>query len=235
MATARFDRARRREGETFASATYAQLRRDIIEGKFPAGGKLRIRQLCAHYEVGISPIREALNRLSRDGFVLQSDLQGFAVAPLNIAELDELTKTRCWLNETALSQSIKNGDAQWEEQIVLAFHRLSRVSRWVDPDDLANVLVNPDWEIAHRQFHSSLIAASGSRLLQQYCEQLFDIADRYRHVSRTPSAKRTRGRDEHRLIMEATIARDTGLAVKLLSEHFQRTADLGRQALAAKR
>ncbi len=235
MTKTKFDKARRRDGETFASATYAQLRRDITDGQFSADGRLRIRQLCERYKVGISPIREALNRLSRDGLVRQSDLQGFSVAPLTVDELDELTKTRCWLNEIALRESIKNGDANWEEQIVLAFHRLSRVTRWVDPDDQDNVLVNPEWEVAHRHYHASLIAASGSSLLRQYCEQLFDIADRYRHLSRTPAAKRTRGRDEHRLIMEATIARDADKAVKLLCEHFQKTANLGRQALAAQR
>lgn len=235
MATTRFDKSRRRDGETFASATYAQLRRDIIEGQFPAGGKLRIRQLCEHYKVGISPVREALNRLSSDGFVRQSDLHGFSVAPLTVAELDELTKTRCWLNEIALRESIAHGDANWEEQIVLAFHRLSRVSRWVDPEDPENVAVNLDWEVAHRQFHASLIAAAGSTLLRQYCEQLFDMADRYRHLSRTPLAKRSRGRDEHRLIMEATIARNADQAVKLLSDHFRKTAELGRQAFSRER
>ena len=77
MAKTRFDKARRRDGETFASATYAQLRRDITDGQFAEDGKLRMRQLCERYQVGISPVREALNRLSRDGLVRQSDLQGF--------------------------------------------------------------------------------------------------------------------------------------------------------------
>ena len=158
------------------------------------------------------------------------------MAPLTIAELDELTKTRCWLNEIALRESIKAGRCK------LGGANRARlppadagVRAWSILEDPDNVLVNPDWEVAHRHYHSSLIAASGSNLLRQYCEQLFDIADRYRHLSRTPAAKRTRGRDEHRLIMEATIARDADKAVKLLAEHFQKTAHLGRQALAAQR
>ena len=229
MAEPRFDKERRRDGETFASSTYARLRADIIAGVFPGGGKLRIRQLCERYDVGISPVREALNRLSRDGFVRQSDLLGFSVTPLGLAELEELTRTRCWLNETALRESISNGDAAWEEAIVVAHHRLSRVARWIG--DGPEAAVNPEWETAHRVFHAALIAGCGSQWLQGYCEHLFDIADRYRHLSRTPAARRSRGPDEHRLIMEATLARRADDAVALLCNHFRKTSDHCRAVL----
>src|SRR5262249_636506 len=147
--------------------------------------------------------------------VVQNDLHGFTVAPLGIGELDELTKTRCWLNERALRESIANGSPEWEEGIILSHYRLSRIARWNgDGDDMT---VNPEWEIAHRAFHSALIAACGSRWLLNYCEHLFDVADRYRSLSRPPAARRSRGPDEHAGIMQATLARDADLAVMLLN------------------
>ncbi|HMN70572.1 MAG TPA: FCD domain-containing protein [Rhodoblastus sp.] len=229
MKQPRFDKDRRKDGETFASAAYGRLRAEIIAGAVPAGARLKVRQLCARYDMGVSPVREALNRLSRDGFVSQSDLHGFTVAPLGEAELLELTRTRCWLNERALRESIAAGDARWEEAILLAHHRLSRTRRWMDDD----VSVNPEWEAAHRVFHSALIAACGSRWLIGYCEQLFDMADRYRHLSRTPAARSDRGPHEHRAIMEATLARDADRAASLLCEHFRKTADHSMPALKA--
>ena len=234
MKSKKFDQKSNPAGETLASSTYARLRRDIIEGAFPPGSKLRMRQLCDRYAVGLSPIREALNRLSRNGLIRQTDLRGFTAAPLSGAELDELTKTRCWLNELALRRSIEDGDSAWEEQVVLTYHRLSRIPLWIPGEDPANRGVNPAWEIAHRAFHASLISACGSSWLLGFCEQLFDVADRYRNLAHSPAVRRERQSDEHRPIMEATIARDAERAVQLLTQHLLRTAELGHRALEAR-
>ncbi|MFT4097270.1 MAG: FCD domain-containing protein [Rhodoblastus sp.] len=230
MKKPRFDPELRPEGETFASVAYARLRGEIISGQFAGGEKLRVRQLCERYGFGISPVREALNRLSSDGLVVQSDLHGFRVAALSLEDLQELTRTRAWLNDRALRESIEHGDAAWEEAIVIAHHRLSRTKRWLGEDAADGV--NPEWEAAHRVFHTSLIAGCRSRWLIGYCEQLFDMADRYRHMSRTATSRRTRGPDEHRLIMEATVARNSDLAVSRLIEHFEKTAQHCKAAFA---
>ncbi|MCC7485631.1 MAG: FCD domain-containing protein [Burkholderiales bacterium] len=218
--------------ETLASIAYQRLRSDIINARREPGGKLRVQELSEHYGVGPSPIREALNRLSRDGLVTLSDRRGFSVTPVSCEGLDELTRTRCWLNELALRQAIANGDAAWEENIVLAYHRLTRLPRYIDAGSGLK-RYNPDWELAHRTFHSALIAACGSRWLLAYCEQLFDAGAHYRHLSRVSSMKRAQRRDEHRQILDASVARDADGAVALLTRHVTRTAELVRERLGA--
>lgn len=213
---------------TLASAAYERLRREVMTAQLLPGQKLNIRRLCARYEMGLSPIREALNRLSRDGLVTQFDQQGFRVAPVGIAQLDELTRTRCWLNELALRESITHGDMAWEENVLLACHRLLRLPR--ESSDEHSPLRNDSWEEAHRAFHASLLAACRSPWLIAFCEQLFDAAERYRHISRI--ARSERRRDEHKQIMEAVVARDAELAVKLLTAHFWATAERARKRLA---
>jgi GntR family carbon starvation induced transcriptional regulator len=216
---------------TLASDITEELRRDIISGSLAPGGKIRLRQVAERFGVGMSPVREALNRLSRDRLVDQSDLRGFRVAPISEGELDELMRARCWLNETGLRQSIARGDAAWEEAVVVAFHRLSRVPDRLTP---TNTVLNPAWDAAHRVFHRSLLAACGSHWIVDFCDRLFDVADIYRHVSRAARDAHAREpSDEHRAIMEATIARDADKAVDLLNRHFLRTAALYKDAVAA--
>jgi DNA-binding GntR family transcriptional regulator len=213
---------------TLASSAYVRLRSEVMTAQLLPGQKLHIRQLCERYNIGHSPVREALNRLSRDGLVTQTDQQGFRVAPVGIAQLEELTRTRCWLNELALRQSISNGDATWEESVVLACHRLLRLPLSAE---LAAPRRDVAWEEAHRAFHRSLLAACGSQWLLTFCEQLFDAAERYRHISRIPN--RTEApRHEHKAIMEATVARDADRAADLLNRHFRNTADRARERLA---
>jgi DNA-binding GntR family transcriptional regulator len=218
-----------KQGETLTSAVFDALRRAVITGEFAPGEKLRVRQLAERFGTGLSPIREALNRLLSDGLVQQSDLRGFSVAPATEADLDELTKARLWANEKALRESIAHGDAAWEENVLIAYHRLSRIEARLEgsPPD-----IDPAWDAAHAAFHQQLIAACGSRWLIGFCAQLFGLADRYRHLSRTaPQAGARRRNDEHRTIMEAAVARDADKAAHLLNEHFLTTARLSREAL----
>jgi Transcriptional regulators len=208
-------------GSTLASRAYEQLKREIITAKLLPEQKLHIGQLCERYQTGLSPIREALNRLSRDGMVLQVDRRGFRVAPISIEHLEELTRTRCWLNEIALRESIAHGDERWEENVVIAYHRLNRQARHVGGQD--ETTRDSEWEEAHRSFHGSLIAGCRSQWLRGFCDELFDAAERYRYLSRVNTRSRT-PRDEHKEIMEAATSRNAAVAVRLLTEHLERTA-----------
>jgi len=214
---------------TLASSITAELRRDIISGGLAPGEKIRLREVAQRFGVGMSPVREALNRLSRDRLVHQSDLRGFRVAPISEVELEELMRARCWLNEIGLRESIARGDVAWEESVILAYHRMSRLPRRLVPTDHA---VNPEWEEAHRAFHRSLIQGCGSRWIVDFCDQLFDVADIYRSVARAvPEALAREPEDEHGFIMQAVIARNAEKAVSLLNNHIQRTVTLYKRAV----
>ena len=222
----------RKEGETQASAVYARLRRDVISTAILPGQKLRVRELCARYKVGLNPLREALNRATQDGLVRQSDLRGFSAAPVSAQDLLELTRARCLLAEVCLRESIAHGGAAWEEAIVVGFHRLSRVPRY-GPGQSDGLEFDPAWEAAHRAFHRCLVAACGSSWLVEMDEHLFDAADRYRHLSRRSALSGTAARpDQHAAIMQAVLDRDTGTATALLQAHYQRTSEHGLQELA---
>ena len=214
--------------ETLATSAYEHLRIDLISGRFEPGAKLLIRELCARYEIGLSPIREALNRVSRDGLVQQNDQRGFTVAPLTEADLEDITKARCWVNEVALRESIATGDQAWEETVLIAFHRMSRVP---GPVDYSVNPVDPAWEQAHRAFHISLISACGSKWLVGFCEQLFDAADRYRFLSRRHYRGHIPREDDHRDIMDAALRRDADQAVQLLVTHFKATLEYSRSEI----
>jgi DNA-binding GntR family transcriptional regulator len=114
---------------TRASAVYEQLREDIAHGQLAPGAKLRVEAMCQRYGVGASPLREALSRLSAEGWVDRTDLRGFSVAPLHWDELPILTRNRIQLESLALRESIAQRDAALEDALVLLMHRLSRTPR----------------------------------------------------------------------------------------------------------
>jgi DNA-binding GntR family transcriptional regulator len=205
---------------TLASQATRRLRVALAAGSFRPGERLRMASLCRLLETGSSPVREALNRLAAEGLIDQHDQRGFWVPPVSLAELEELTSTRRWVNEIGLRESIAHGDALWEERVVVALHRLNQVPR---VHELATEGVSPDWDRLHRAFHRALISGCGSRLLVDFAEQLLDRAARYRHLAVSVTARTRDVSGEHRAIAEAALARDGERAIALLNEHFSRT------------
>jgi DNA-binding GntR family transcriptional regulator len=212
-----------KSSETLASNVYERLRGDILQGILKPGEKLRLQALKESYEVGNSPIREALNRLSSNGMVTREENRGFRVSPASIEKLQELIKTRCWLEEIALRESIKHGDSDWEEKIVLAYHWLSRSD--ISKND-PSFAVSIEWENHHREFHLAILSACKSEILLEFCAQLHELTLRYRNLAAVVAYRDRHELDEHRELQDAVLARDADKAVELLTSHYQVTADI---------
>lgn len=210
---------------TRATSLYDQLRADLLAGELEPGAKLAIEALAEHYRTSATPLREALNRLVSDGLVQRREQRGFVAAGISADDLAEITRTRCWLEEIALRESIRAHSTAWEEALVLAHHRLAKTPRSLAAERFED---NPEWEPLHRAFHRALIAGCGSRWLLAFCEQLADQHHRYRRLS-APRAFAKRGvKSEHQQLLDAALAGRADDAVALLRQHFERTAKIIR-------
>ena len=195
----------------------------ILTGQLKPGVKLRLKDLIEMYDTGNSPLREALNRLSANGMVVREENRGFRVPPANEKELVELTKTRCWLEEIGLRESISNGDTEWEERIVLAFHWLTRAAR--DEKEIEKYTA-PEWENHHRDFHLALISACGSSILMDFCAELHQRSFRYRNLAEVVEYRGRHELEEHRELQQAVLNRDADRAVELLQKHYKVTSEI---------
>lgn len=206
---------------TQASSIYERLKADILSTALTPGRKLQLRFLMDRYGAGQTPIREALNRLASEDLVEGKDQRGFFVRAISRAELQELTKTRCWVEGLALREAMANKTAQWEEELLVAHHRLDRTPRSLNAEQFED---NPEWERLHRQFHYRLISECGSRPLIAFCEQLADRLYRYRQISIRKAFGTRHVNDEHESILKAVLSGDADNAVILLENHYNRTA-----------
>ncbi len=208
---------------TQASSVYDRLQADILTGKLQPGLKLRLKDLIEIYDTGNSPLREALNRLSANGMVVREENRGFRVPAASNRELAEITRTRCWLEEIALRESIANGDADWEERIVLSFHWLARAARSGDESAKST---SPEWEDHHREFHLALISACDSDILIGFCSELHQRSFRYRNLAEVVEYRDRHELEEHRELQQAVLNRDTDTAVELLRKHYTVTSEI---------
>ena len=200
---------------TSAQELHARLAEDILAGRLAPGAKLKLHDLIAAYDSGMSPVREALASLAGRGLVVQDGQRGFRVAPASVADLHDVIATRVRLESMAMELAIRHGDTAWEADILASFHMLQRHVR------SAEQLIDERWEDLHRAYHVSLIAACGSPRLRDYCLDLHRQFDRYRRI-----AVQARGRhaDLDRRdgdIVAATLARDAKAASALLARHIE--------------
>ena len=207
------------EATTLADQAYRHLREDIVHGKFHAGDKLRIEFLKKTYEVGATPLREALYRLSADGFVHVQGQRGFRVADMSLEELKDITHLRVVLEGMALTQSVESSDDEWESRVVAAFHHLTKAENQQEPDI-------HEWEVRNRDFHLALASCCDSRWLMRFYETLYDQHKRYRNIARVDRSSRRNVHDEHVAIFDAALSKNIPALCKANEQHIRRTAEI---------
>jgi GntR family carbon starvation induced transcriptional regulator len=207
--------------ETAVDKIVEYIQDDITSLRLKPDQRLHIAQLAEQYKVGPGPIREALSRLTSTELVIPLSQRGFRVASVSRKDLHDIYQTRTHIEAIALSLSIEKGDDEWEANIIGTYHRLAKFE---SEHSIKSPLDYHTWEMRHREFNLALISACGLTHLLRIQQQLYILTERYRrqwllagaeHPDGLPYAK------EQKKIMEAVLARDSALAIKLLHKHFE--------------
>jgi GntR family transcriptional regulator, carbon starvation induced regulator len=208
------------------SHAYEVIRGDIVSGVHEPDKKLKIQDLAAELKVSPGAVREALSRLVPEQLVVSRDQRGFVVAPLSIADLEDLTELRCSVEAIALRRSLERADVNWEAALIAAAHRLKATQQRLPGKDLRP---NPDWVANHGAFHAALVSACGSPRLVALHAQLYEQSERYRVLSAHVDTSR-KVTDEHQAIVDLALARDADGLVAATLRHIRKTTDLIVQA-----
>lgn len=208
------------ESGSLTAEAYSLIRTDILACRLRPGQKLVIADLCTGFGFSLGAVREALSRLTSEGFVVAEPRKGFRVAPITESELQDITAVRATIESLCLESAIRNGDLHWESAIVAVLFELSKLSV-NDPDDPSRI--SETWSETHRRFHEALVAACDSPWLLRLREILYVQSERYRRLS-VPLDRV--GRDlnaEHKEIADAALARDAARATAAIRDHLQKT------------
>lgn len=207
---------------TATEAAARLLRADILAGILPPATPLRLRMLADRYNIGATPLREALSRLAAQGVVVAEGQRGFSVPPVTRAHLLDITQSRQLVEPEALRLAMQHGDAAWEDEIVASFHllkrelerRVSSSEAWLDA-----------YEAKHHRFHRALIAACPLVAVKAFCDALYEQKTRYRRVLKSVGLLAGRAVEVHEELMQLTLARDADRAPAALAQHIGTTAE----------
>ena len=202
---------------TIGSTIYKKIKNDIIFGKLLPSEKLKQDDLKSKYPASQSTLRETLNRLASEGFVLAEEQRGFFVTPCTQNDLIEIANLRILLESHAINLSFKYCDTDWEGNLVAAHHKLSLMEERMEKKEkgIIELWKQYDWE-----FHLACISACGSKNLLRLHSNLFDKYLRYQFV-----VLNYRGQgaiEEHYEIYQAGLKRDSAKANKYLKIHIDK-------------
>jgi GntR family transcriptional regulator, carbon starvation induced regulator len=209
-------------GETLAGQAEAILQQAIIRSELEPDARLTLPALEERFGIGATPLREGLSRLVTKGLVTVSGNRGFRVAPISRADLADIVQTRCIVETGALRISMERADGEWEDNLVLAMHRLKRV---VNRSGASILEGDQEFDAAHRLFHQAMIAGCGSVRLKELQAALYDQAYRYRRVMHAKGLDPARVIALHQALADLALGASVDAACKALEEHLHLTLE----------
>lgn len=199
---------------------YAQLRTDILRGRYTPGQRLRLVELADHFSASQSVIREALTRLTEQKLVVALPQQGFRVMALTMNDLRNLTEARTEIETLVLRLAIERGDVAWESLVLAAHHQLSRTSAEIAADGT----LSEEWFRVHEEFHRMLLEGCANPWLIDLATTLRAAAGLHRRWSGSIGHDYERDvAGEHQALVDAVLARNVEAAVTTLAQHIRRT------------
>jgi len=205
------------------------LTNDIIQGEYSPGQKLHIKTLKDRYNVGTSPLREALSQLIAKDLVVSENQRGFYVSDISIDDLTDIYLARAKIESLCIEMAIDKGDDFWEANLIAASHRLNKYSK-LDKIDMG------EWQSRHAAFHEALVVGCMSPRLFQIRDSLFEKSTRYRKLwlreNVTNSAALEINQNEHAALLILALERDKKSAKKLIEAHIMTPVEIIKKSLS---
>jgi DNA-binding GntR family transcriptional regulator len=200
---------------------YEQLRADILQCVLPPGGEIREGELALRFGVSKSPVRDALMHLQREGLVITLPRQGYRVASVSLADVDDMFHLRGALERACMERIVRNAS---EEELAA----LDRFRRF-EPGEWTGGFIE-----YNRAFHRSLAETAGNARMR---DQLTDLIDQMERAVRVSVASIKQGDPqlvvrEHAAMIDALQARDPRRAERLAERHIATAGRRVQQALA---
>lgn len=194
--------------KTLSEQIYEVLIADIICGKINLGDKLTNRELQERFNVSSTPVRDAINNLSRDGLLYNVTRSGAQLIDFNAQYATQVNEFIIALSCEALMLSAKNSSPEDVARDLYTYQNLMETSS-------ENSYYHYDY-----QYHKTFFKHSKNHFLQDAYKQVNVIRSfLFRYAIRTPDEKRF-SIAQHKEITETYVAKNYKAARELLQAHL---------------
>ncbi|CAM2180707.1 GntR family transcriptional regulator [Burkholderia latens] len=194
--------------DSTADAVAASLREMIINGELQAGERLVERDLAERFGISRIPMREAIQRLEREGLLDIFRNRGAVVRMLSASDVQEIYDMRTLLEGDAIYRSVKRLDDETLARAELV-HRL-----------LGESSVPRRQGELNREFHALLYSCCGNDRQLKAIAELRGQVERYERLQATLLADTPSFQVEHEAILQACRERNVRSARAMTVAHL---------------
>ncbi|NLF77968.1 MAG: GntR family transcriptional regulator [Chloroflexi bacterium] len=189
------------------------LKQEILSGHLLPGQRIDLEQYASDWGVSSTPIRDALTRLEKIGFVKIVPRRGVYVAQIDQHTFKEIFDVRIALECMATELATPLIPNEEVERVRTSYLEAEQHAR--DSGD-RSLLVETDYNV-----HEMVLSHCGNQKLIEIMQDLRDMIDWTRQVTVTHVPKSyERTLPEHVSIVEAIRARDVERAVRAMRHHL---------------
>lgn len=208
--------------QSLADKAYETLKADIITCALEPGQQIVQSQLAEAYQIGTTPVREALQRLAQEGFVQPIPRFGYIVSSITFSDVREIYELRSIVESAAARLSAVRGSQERLEQI-----RASADFGYVYKDRPSYV----EFLARNVDFHRSVAEAAGNQRLVDLVSRFLDELTRVFHLGLDLRDSAEEMRDEHLALAQALCSRDPNRAEQIVQSQIARSQNRVLEAL----
>jgi DNA-binding GntR family transcriptional regulator len=198
---------------------YLRLREDIVSDALPPGSLLREAELAARFGVSKTPLRDALVRLQKDGFVTIPPYRTAVVAGYSRSDLREIYELRELLQGACARQAALTIDADELATLARVVRDSAGCLAGVSDEDVVAGQEARLSELLDR-FDEVIYAQSRNGRLNAMVENIRDHTTRIGRLTTSIPGRMGKSVAEHQKIYEAIVQRDVAAAEALMRRHI---------------
>jgi DNA-binding GntR family transcriptional regulator len=199
---------------TASERAYAELRQRVLDGRLPAGSRIKETELAGELGISRTPVRDALSRLTVEGLLDFRPNVGATVAVWSETQIEHVFRIRAMLepyaSEIAASQ-ILDDEVRELRALCAIMEQAARRETQKDLDALA---------AANGRFHRLIIDAARSDHLTKLITIASDAPLSLRVFSRYTPEEVQRSMRHHREVVDALSHRDPAWAASAMRTHI---------------
>ena len=195
-----------------AEKVYRQLKEDIFDFRMLPGDRFSESEVAERMQDSRTPVREALYRLERDGYVQVYFRNGWQVRPFDFRYFEELYDVRILLECEVVRRLCMEADRAERLAGLVTIWCCKPSQRQVDPVDVA---------FLDEEFHFGLLECGQNKQMEAIHK---DVCERLRIVRRLDFYEPGRIQatyDEHSSILSAILSADSSRATRELTRHIE--------------
>jgi DNA-binding GntR family transcriptional regulator len=202
---------------SLADLAYAQIKQDIFDFRLIAGDRFSESAIAEQLGMSRTPVRDALSRLQREGYLEVHFRSGWSVKPFDFEQFEHLYDLRMVLETTAvrrLCETFMMESANNEDRLrtLKNFWLATKAARIRDGQQVSEM---------DEMFHLSLVAAAGNPEMARVHREVTERIRIIRRLDFTTPARIEETYNEHAQILRAVIARRADQAAMLLRSHIE--------------